>query len=124
VYWTAAVAMSGSRELVALSRAEHSPECARRAAWTLRAIAMAGAGLRAGLAALGAIRVRCLLGGHDDAFAREPHRLYLRCRECGRSTHGWAVGGHPAPVSYRSRRWSPRSQASIAAAALGVAMTP
>ena len=55
----------------------------------------------------GGLRVRCLLLGHEDGFAREPGRLFLRCSECGRSTHGWVVGTSPprdVPVGGRVRR--------------------
>ena len=37
-------------------------------------------------------RLRCLILGHEDAFARYPHRLMLRCGTCGRETVGWAIG--------------------------------
>jgi hypothetical protein len=37
-------------------------------------------------------RLRCLLGGHSDYLAREPHRLFLRCGEWGRCTRGWVIG--------------------------------
>jgi len=37
-------------------------------------------------------RLRCLFMGHEDAFARQPHRLMLRCAACGRETAGWAIG--------------------------------
>jgi hypothetical protein len=37
-------------------------------------------------------RLRCLILGHEDAFARRPHRLMLRCAACGRETVGWAIG--------------------------------
>ena len=38
------------------------------------------------------LRVRCVLLGHDDTFARAPHRLFLRCAVCGRETSGWSIG--------------------------------
>jgi hypothetical protein len=44
-------------------------------------------------------RLRCLLGGHSDYLAREPHRLFLRCGECGRCTHGWSIGLDPPRVT-------------------------
>lgn len=35
----------------------------------------------------------CLLMGHDDMLVREPGRLWLRCKDCGRDTPGgaWVV---------------------------------
>lgn len=51
------------------------------------------------------VSVRCLIIGHDDHLARELHRLFLRCAECGRCTRGWAIGTNPpritAPVAPR-----------------------
>jgi hypothetical protein len=54
---------------------------------------------RGALTALGALarrglrfRLRCLLLGHEDTFARQPRRLLLRCAACGRETPGWAIG--------------------------------
>jgi hypothetical protein len=44
-------------------------------------------------------RLRCLLGGHADYLAREPHRLFLRCGECGRCTRGWVIGLDPPRVT-------------------------
>jgi hypothetical protein len=41
---------------------------------------------------LNPVRLRCLIVGHDDYLAREPHRLFLRCGECERSTRGWTIG--------------------------------
>jgi hypothetical protein len=47
-------------------------------------------------------RFRCLLLGHEDAFARRPGRLQLRCLVCGRETVGWTLGpGASAPVVVR-----------------------
>jgi hypothetical protein len=40
-------------------------------------------------------RLRCVFLGHDDSFAREPYRLFLRCDVCGRETRGWTVGRPP-----------------------------
>ncbi len=39
------------------------------------------------------------LFGHDDGFAREPNRLFLRCGECGRSTCGWAIASSAPRVA-------------------------
>ena len=64
---------------------------ARRSVSIRRAVYSAGAILRHVAVRLAAVRVHCLLFGHDDGFAREPNRLFLRCGECGRSTRGWAI---------------------------------
>jgi hypothetical protein len=64
---------------------------ARRSVSKLRAVYWAGAILRHVAVRLAAVRVHCLLFGHDDGFAREPNRLFLRCGECGRSTRGWTI---------------------------------
>jgi hypothetical protein len=64
---------------------------ARSSASTLRAVWHAGAMLCHFTVGLGAVRMRCLLVGHDDGFAREPNRLFLRCAECGRCTRGWTI---------------------------------
>jgi hypothetical protein len=45
------------------------------------------------------VSVRCLMIGHDDLLAREPHRLFLRCAECGRCTRGWVIGTNPPRVT-------------------------
>jgi hypothetical protein len=34
----------------------------------------------------------CALFGHDDRTKREPRRLALECRRCGRVTAGWRMG--------------------------------
>ena len=52
------------------------------------------------------VRLRCLLLGHEDTFAREPRRLKLRCAACGRETVGWAIGTGTTPV-ITSRSASP-----------------
>jgi hypothetical protein len=64
---------------------------ARRFASSLRVVRSAGAMVRHLAVGLTVVRMHCLLFGHDDGFAREPHRLFLRCGECGRSTRGWAI---------------------------------
>jgi hypothetical protein len=59
------------------------------------------------LAFLRPITLRCLIIGHDDYLTRMPHRLFLRCGECGRCTRGWVIGMSPpqitAPVAPRPR---------------------
>ena len=57
-------------------------------------------------------RLRCLILGHDDSFAREPRRLMLRCEACGRETAGWAIGGG-GPVVTAPRRVSPGRRAAL-----------
>jgi hypothetical protein len=49
----------------------------------------------------GAVRIHCLLAGHDDRFVREPGRLRLRCEACGRATPGWAIATGPPRVASR-----------------------
>jgi hypothetical protein len=49
------------------------------------------------------IRARCLLVGHDDYLSREPHRLFLRCGECGRRTPGWPIGMSPPRITAAAR---------------------
>jgi hypothetical protein len=56
-------------------------------------------------------RLRCLILGHEDSFAREPRRLMLRCATCGRETVGWAIGPG-APVVTAPRRESPSRMAA------------
>jgi len=51
-------------------------------------------------------RLRCLILGHEDTFARKPGRLMLRCATCGRETAGWTIGPG-APVVTAARRTSP-----------------
>jgi hypothetical protein len=51
-------------------------------------------------------RLRCLILGHEDSFAREPRRLMLRCGTCGRETVGWTIGPG-APVVMAARHKSP-----------------
>ena len=51
----------------------------------------------------------CALFGHDDQTKREPRRLALECRRCGRVTVGWRMGAAPAeplaePSDHRERR--------------------
>jgi hypothetical protein len=55
--------------------------------------------MRGAFAWLRIFKVRCQLGGHSDYLAREPHRLFLRCGECGRCTRGWAIGLDPPRVT-------------------------
>ena len=37
-------------------------------------------------------RARCGLGGHTMMLQFEPHRLSMRCHNCGEETPGWAIG--------------------------------
>ena len=84
--------MNAGRGFTAMPHDRALPEMsARRSASILRAVYSAGAMLRHAAVGLAAIRVHCLLYGHDDVFAREPNRLFLRCRECDRATRGWAI---------------------------------
>lgn len=66
-----------------------------------RALLAAGAMLRQLTLGFVALRVHCLLVGHDDGFAREPNRLLLRCTICGRRTPGWAISMPPPRGSSR-----------------------
>lgn len=69
--------------------------------WSGRANAALRTALRRGLR----FRLRCLILGHDDSFAREPRRLMLRCATCGRETPGWPIG----PEQARPRTARPTS---------------
>jgi hypothetical protein len=83
-------------------------------------------GYRRALAALAAMarrglrfRLRCLILGHEDGFARQPRRLLLRCVACGRETAGWAIGpGVPAVAAARSS--SPEGRAAAVHTAVRV----
>jgi hypothetical protein len=66
--------------------------------------------VRNGFSWLRPVRVRCLLVGHDDYLSREPHRLLLRCGECGRRTPGWPIGMSPPRITAAAR---PRAVAII-----------
>jgi hypothetical protein len=102
---TMAVAMNAWRGFAAMPANRAWPEtCARSSASTLRAVALASATVRQFTIGLGAVRVRCLLFGHDDGFAREPNRLFLRCGECGRGTRGWAVATSAPRITARLPR--------------------
>ena len=37
------------------------------------------------------LSLKCWSLGHDDWIRRGPGRLYLKCFECGRETHGWTT---------------------------------
>ena len=68
----------------------------RRLLATLRATARRG--LR--------FKFRCLMG-HEDSFARQPHRLMLRCAVCGRETVGWAIGPGAPTAAVATRHATP-----------------
>ena len=64
--------------------------------WYRRAFTALRAAVRRSLR----FRLRCLIFGHEYSFARQPHRLMLRCASCGRETVGWAIGpGTPAVMA-------------------------
>ena len=71
---------------------------------TVRAMVHAGSVLCQVTVGLGATRLHCLIAGHDDLFIREPGRLSLRCRDCGRRTAGLDNGVNSAarrvPISW------------------------
>ena len=73
------------------------------------------------------VEVACLLVGHDDVVLREPARLALRCRRCGRTTAGWMldpvpadarVAEMPGPGSTRPAAADPSSRARVTSARL------
>ena len=70
---------------------------AQRSATILRGVWAVGATLGHLTVGLAAVRTHCLLAGHDDGFAREPNRLFLRCATCGRRTNGWAIATSAPP---------------------------
>jgi hypothetical protein len=59
-------------------------------------------------------RLRCLVVGHDDAFARGPKRLFLRCDTCGRETPGWTIGPPQAAVRRQAPAMAGMSRAQPA----------
>jgi hypothetical protein len=66
------------------------------------------------------LRLRCLLLGHEDGFAREPDRLRLRCARCGRATAGWAIGpGTSRPPLVAQRASAPRGASPRAGGVTG-----
>ena len=80
-----------------------------------RALAALRAATRRGLQ----FRIRCLLLGHEDSFARQPRRLMLRCARCGRETAGWAIGpGTPAVMA--APRTSPQRGTAVVDTAVRV----
>jgi hypothetical protein len=86
------VAMNAWRERAGMPAHRAWPETwAEGSASTLRAVGLARATLRQFTVGLAAVRMRCVLFGHDDRIARELNRLLLRCDECGRRTPGWAI---------------------------------
>jgi hypothetical protein len=76
--------------------------------WYGRANAALRTALRRGLR----FRLRCLMLGHDDSFAREPRRLMLRCAACGRETPGWPIGPDRA-VPRTARPASPSPEQTV-----------
>lgn len=73
-----------------------------------RAVATLRAAMRRGLR----FRIRCLVMGHEDSFARQPRRLMLRCATCSRETVGWAIGpGTPAVMAAPRPAPAPRTAA-------------
>jgi hypothetical protein len=89
---TMGVSMNAWRELAAMPDHRGWPETwVEGSPSTLRAVGLARETLRQFTVGLAAVRMRCLLFGHDDRIAREPNRLLLRCDECGRRTPGWAI---------------------------------
>jgi hypothetical protein len=80
-----------------------------------RALAALRAATRRGLR----FRIRCLLLGHEDSFARQPRRLMLRCATCSRETVGWAIGpGTPAVMA--APRTSPQRRTAVVDTAVRV----
>jgi hypothetical protein len=61
------------------------------------------------------IRLRCLVLGHEDSFARDSQRLRLRCATCGRETAGWTVG--PGASAVMATPDGPPSRGRLAVAA-------
>ena len=60
-------------------------------------------------------RLRCLILGHEDAFARHPYRLMLRCAACGRETAGWAIGPGASTAAVVTRPATPFSRLAVVA---------
>jgi hypothetical protein len=103
------------RGIHALPAARVWPETwVRGAGLTLRAIWVAGGTLCQ--VTVGLVRLHCLVFGHDDGFAREPNRLFLRCGDCGRTTRGWVIASSvprvTAPVLRRSLALTPAGRRS------------
>jgi hypothetical protein len=47
-------------------------------------------------------RVCCCLTGHDYVIASERSRIFLRCRTCGRTSHGLELSENPHPSQSRT----------------------
>lgn len=60
-------------------------------------------------------RVCCCLTGHDYVIASDRTRIFLRCRTCGRTSHGLELSENP----YRNRARSAHDAVSGARAATG-----
>ena len=43
----------------------------------------------------------CALRGHELVLQVGPHRMYLKCLNCGHETHGWTMADPPQPVRRR-----------------------
>jgi len=41
------------------------------------------------------VAVMCRVVGHDDLVSRQPTRLALVCRRCGRVSVGWSLDARP-----------------------------
>lgn len=56
------------------------------------------------------IQLLCAIGGHDLVLHFEPHRLSLRCTNCGYQSRGWEIGEsrrqdlHPVQATSRMER--------------------
>jgi len=58
-------------------------------------------------------RVCCCLTGHDYVIASDRARMFLRCRTCGRTSHGLELSENP----FRNRTRSAHDAVSGARAA-------
>jgi hypothetical protein len=51
-------------------------------------------------------RLACCLTGHDYAITSDRARMFLRCRACGRTSHGLDLSEAPFPHRSRADRTS------------------
>jgi hypothetical protein len=58
-------------------------------------------------------RMCCCLTGHDYVITSDRTRMFLRCRNCGRTSHGLDLADSPHPEPARAAR---RTQTGLPAA--------
>jgi hypothetical protein len=56
------------------------------------------------------LNIKCIVLGHDDRMRRASGRVFLKCEECGRETHGWYLGRESARTVSPGTRAHPVQQ--------------